>query len=82
MKHVGLGFAVAFVLAMELVFSLGFLVSPEDARQSGEFVIDLSISASMVMVHAAIIVLLYGVTRRLYRWAVNDLEDVGRDASV
>ena len=78
MKNVALGFAVAFVLALELVAWLIFLVarSPnasENVREATKLVAGFGFDAAAFMLLAAIVTLLYGVMRRLYRWAVKDL---------
>jgi len=76
MKYVALSFAVAFVLALALVVSivirfagLGFPAS-EMMKRGGEAVVAFAAITALVMLLAAIITLLYGVTRRLYHWAV------------
>jgi len=77
-KHVALGFAVAFVLALELVAWLIFLFAdfpnaPEMMRKTTASVAGFGFDAAAFMLLASIITLLYGVTRRLYRWAVKGL---------
>ena len=75
MKYVALGFAVAFALALALAASivirfagLGF-PAPEIVKRGLDVVLMFAVLTGGVMLLAATITLLYGVTRRLYRWA-------------
>ena len=76
MKYVALWFAVAFILALALAASLvmrwaswGF-PTQEMFRRGRHMITGGSFVVGGVLLMAAVITVLYGVTRRLYRWAV------------
>jgi hypothetical protein len=75
MKMVVLASALAFVFAMELYSFITFLLvrspnSSDNAREAGRSIASVGFDHAAALFLAALITLLYGVTRRLYRWAV------------